>query len=226
MVTRFLSGPGEEGPGAHRHAWPGCFRRVEPCELRLCGRAEFSVLRVLLRCRFANCRPPSASAFEDFRPAASSCWRISAQSKVTGERWLLQQPGFSATRIRQLGGGATQLSINAGNPVISGSQFDLGAFVGDDYKVRPNFSLSLELRYEARRTAGAGGVDGVGGFIQSESGNREREYRSEPELLAQCGAGIFSESATDRRLERQTRFIFCSSGTKRGSVRSIYRAWR
>ena len=136
------------------------------------------------------------------------------------------KPGFSATRIRQLGGGATQLSINAGNPVISGSQFDLGAFVGDDYKVRPNFSLSLELRYEARRTAGAGGVDGVGGFIQSESGNREREYRSEPELLAQCGAGIFSESATDRRLERQTRFTFCSSGTQRGSVRSIYRAWR
>jgi len=112
----------------------------------------------------ANCRPPSASAFEDFRPAASSCWRISAQSKVTGERWLLQQPGFSTTRIRQLGGGATQLSINAGNPVISGSQFDLGAFVGDDYKVRPNFSLSLELRYEARRTAGAGGVDGVAGL--------------------------------------------------------------
>jgi hypothetical protein len=137
------------------------------------------------------------------------------------------KPGFSARRIRRLGGGTTQLSINAGNPVISGSQFDLGAFVGDDWKVRPNLILSLEPPYQARRTAGAGGVDGVGGFIQSESDNREREYRSEPELLAHCvDAGIFSESATDRRLELLTRFTFCSSGTQRGSVRSIYRAWR
>ena len=63
---------------------------------------------------------------------------------------LLQQIGLPAGQIRQLGGGATQFSINAGNPLISGGQFDLGVFVGDDWRVRPNLTLSLGMRYESQ----------------------------------------------------------------------------
>jgi len=55
-----------------------------------------------------------------------------------------------AARIREIGGGATQFSINAGNPLISASQFDLGASVDDDWKARPDLTLSLGLRYEPR----------------------------------------------------------------------------
>jgi hypothetical protein len=63
---------------------------------------------------------------------------------------LFQQLGYSAAQIRNLGGGATQFSIVAGNPSLSASQFDVGAFVGDDWRLRRNFTLSLGLRYETQ----------------------------------------------------------------------------
>ncbi len=63
---------------------------------------------------------------------------------------LFQQLGLPAAQIRQLGGGASQFSINAGNPTISGGQVDLGAFFGDDWRLKPNMTLSLGLRYETQ----------------------------------------------------------------------------
>ena len=61
-----------------------------------------------------------------------------------------QQLGFTPLQIRALGGGAAQFSINAGDPKLSAGQFDMGAFVGDDWRVRPNLTLSLGLRYETQ----------------------------------------------------------------------------
>jgi hypothetical protein len=48
------------------------------------------------------------------------------------------------------GGAATQFSIAAGNPFLSLGQADVGAWVGDDWRVRPNVTLSLGLRYETQ----------------------------------------------------------------------------
>jgi hypothetical protein len=48
------------------------------------------------------------------------------------------------------GGGATQFSIAAGNPFLAVNQVDVGVFVGDDWRVRPNVTLSLGLRYETQ----------------------------------------------------------------------------
>ena len=63
---------------------------------------------------------------------------------------LFQQMGLSAAQIQALGGGATQFSIAAGQPGLSLSQNDVSAFAGDDWRFRPNITLSLGLRYETQ----------------------------------------------------------------------------
>ncbi len=60
----------------------------------------------------------------------------------------LQKAGYSAAQIRTLGGGASQFNIDTGNPFSSIVQYDLGFFAQDDFRIRPNFTLSYGLRYE------------------------------------------------------------------------------
>ena len=61
---------------------------------------------------------------------------------------LFQSQGLTDAQIRALGGGASQFSMTAGNPRADVSQADLGVYVQDDWTIRPNFRLSLGLRYE------------------------------------------------------------------------------
>ncbi|HKW96165.1 MAG TPA: carboxypeptidase regulatory-like domain-containing protein [Bryobacteraceae bacterium] len=63
---------------------------------------------------------------------------------------LFESLGMSPAQIRALGGGATQFVINAGIPSLSASQTDAGIFFGDDWRARPNFTLSYGLRYETQ----------------------------------------------------------------------------
>lgn len=61
---------------------------------------------------------------------------------------LFEQLGYSPAEIRALGGGATQYLVNAGNPDLSANQADMGAFFGDEWRIRPNLIISPGLRYE------------------------------------------------------------------------------
>jgi hypothetical protein len=56
--------------------------------------------------------------------------------------------GLSAATIRSLGGGATQFSLAGGNPTARASQVDFGAFIQDDWRLRPNLTISLGMRYD------------------------------------------------------------------------------
>jgi hypothetical protein len=74
---------------------------------------------------------------------------------------LVQQQGLTAQQqaycgagtsvndcIRILGGGASQFSKTQGNPEASVSQTDVGFYGQDDWRIRPNLTLSYGLRYE------------------------------------------------------------------------------
>lgn len=57
---------------------------------------------------------------------------------------------YRRTLLNLPGGGATQFTMSAGNPEVAVGQFDLGAYIADDWRVRPNITLSLGLRYETQ----------------------------------------------------------------------------
>ncbi|HEY3454429.1 MAG TPA: TonB-dependent receptor [Bryobacteraceae bacterium] len=61
---------------------------------------------------------------------------------------LFQRLGLPAARIRTLGGGASQFSVNAGTPSLAVNQEDVGVFIGDDWHAKRNLTLNLGLRYE------------------------------------------------------------------------------
>ncbi|HEU0251999.1 MAG TPA: TonB-dependent receptor, partial [Pyrinomonadaceae bacterium] len=65
----------------------------------------------------------------------------------------MQELGFTPAQIREAGGGASSFRINAGNPFADVTQTDYGVFIQDDWRVRPNLTLSYGLRYEMQTNA-------------------------------------------------------------------------
>ncbi len=63
---------------------------------------------------------------------------------------LFQKLGYAPSQIANLGGGASQFSVNAGDPNLSLSQFDVGGFVSDDWRINPALTMSLGFRYETQ----------------------------------------------------------------------------
>lgn len=58
--------------------------------------------------------------------------------------------GLSSSQVTDLGYGPSKYTITAGNPYIGVTQWQFGPFIQDDWRVSPNFTLSLGLRYEAQ----------------------------------------------------------------------------
>ncbi|MEP6570920.1 MAG: TonB-dependent receptor, partial [Acidobacteriota bacterium] len=63
--------------------------------------------------------------------------------------------GLTPLQVRALGGEPSQFSIASGEPKASVSQTDYGVYAQDDWRVRPNFTLSYGLRYEGQTNIGS-----------------------------------------------------------------------
>ena len=61
---------------------------------------------------------------------------------------LFQQQGMPAAQVRALGGGASQFTLDAGQPQLSVDQEDIGIFAGDTWQARHNLTIDYGLRYE------------------------------------------------------------------------------
>ncbi|HKE26590.1 MAG TPA: carboxypeptidase regulatory-like domain-containing protein [Bryobacteraceae bacterium] len=62
----------------------------------------------------------------------------------------LMEAGFTQAEIQILGGGPSRFTIQAGESYVSMVRWDAAPFVQDDWRPRPNLTISLGLRYEVQ----------------------------------------------------------------------------
>ena len=108
------------------------------------------------------------------------------------------QAGMSPAQIRAAGGGASQFSINIGNPLATISQFDVEPYIQDDWRYKPNLTFSYGLRYEIQNNAGSK-LDFAPRVAVAWSPGTANSTKP-PKTVIRAGAGIFynrfSESQT------------------------------
>ncbi len=96
--------------------------------------------------------------------------------------------GKSMAQIIAAGGGASQYSITTGSAMAGVTYFDAGLHIQDDWRIKPNITLSYGLRYESQNNIGdhadfaprvglAWGIDGNG--------------KKSPRTVLRAGFGIF-----------------------------------
>ena len=94
--------------------------------------------------------------------------------------------GLKPAQIRANGGGASQLLIVTGNPVAHVNLFDVGLYAEDDWRLRPNMTLNLGLRFETQNDIGFTPDFGPRvGFAWGFGGAKS------PKTVLRAGFGIF-----------------------------------
>jgi hypothetical protein len=61
---------------------------------------------------------------------------------------LFRSLGYTSQQIRQLGGGANQFTISGGDPRLRASQYEVGLYVQNSYKITETLAASFGVRYE------------------------------------------------------------------------------
>ncbi|HEY0324021.1 MAG TPA: carboxypeptidase regulatory-like domain-containing protein [Pyrinomonadaceae bacterium] len=114
---------------------------------------------------------------------------------------ILNTPGFVPS----------QFTLNGGNPQASVSQVDVGFFVQDEWRLRPNFNITMGLRYENQSNissnfnlapriffAWAPGGSSTGTIGQFGAG--------QPKFVIRGGVGVFYDRLSESATLQETRF--------------------
>jgi len=100
----------------------------------------------------------------------------------------LTAAGLSETAIQALGGGPSRFSIQAGEPYISYDRWDAGPFIQDDWRAKPNLTISLGLRYEVQKlVTGKGDFAPRFGFAWAPGNSKNGRQKT----VIRGGFGIF-----------------------------------
>ena len=136
-------------------------------------------------------------------PAMTGCGTISSIEQYR-RTLVFQKMGLPASQIRLLGGGATQFSLNAGDPFVHAGGYDAGLFAGDDWRLRPNLTLSLGLRYETQANISDHGdwAPRVG-FAWAPGGS---STTGNPKYVIRGGFGIFYDRFSEQNVLAAQRF--------------------
>ena len=124
---------------------------------------------------------------------------ISVNSLERYRRTLLfQRRGFSPDEIRRRGGGASQFAISGGNPRVTTEQVDFGAYVQDDWRIRPNFTLAFGLRYEFQTNIEANlNLAPRVSFVWSPN---TKNNANAPQTIIRGGFGIFYDRFNENQV--------------------------
>ena len=101
------------------------------------------------------------------------------------ENHVLAAQGIPQSQIAVLGFGPSEFLLTAGNPQANVNVFDLGFYVQDDWRIKPNLSLSAGLRYEIQ-TGISDRVD-----FAPRLGLAWAPAKRSPKTVIRAGAGIF-----------------------------------
>ncbi len=112
--------------------------------------------------------------------------------------------GRTPLEIRAMGGNPSQFSISSGNPLADVSQVDVGVYAQDDWRVRPNLTLSYGLRYENQTNISSPwNIAPRAAFAWSPgAANSTRP----PNMVIRGGAGIFYNRFSEGQTLQANRF--------------------
>jgi len=116
---------------------------------------------------------------------------------------FFQRQGLPADQIRALGGGASQFTIAGGNPLAEIKQTDAGIYGLDDWRVKPNFTLSLGMRYEAQTN-----INNTSNWAPrvSIAWSPRAKAGTAPKTVLRTGVGLFYQRVPSFFALQQARF--------------------